>query len=77
MSVRDIAAQEASVTAYRFVIGRYQHRDTLRCEIVSRDPDAAGRVSALVGSQLRLAAEVVAVDALPDGPAIVDERDWS
>lgn len=70
-------AQEASVTAYRFVIGRHQHRDTLRCEIVSRDPDAAGRVSALVGSQLRLAAEVVAVDALPDGPAIVDERDWS
>ncbi|MDQ4105086.1 MAG: AMP-binding protein [Actinomycetota bacterium] len=70
-------AQEASVTAYRFVIGRHQHRDTLRCEIVSCDPDAIGRVSALVRSQLRLAADVVAVDALPDGPVIVDERDWS
>ncbi|MGH3786514.1 MAG: phenylacetate--CoA ligase family protein [Pseudonocardiaceae bacterium] len=70
-------AQEASVTAYRFVIGRHQHRDTLRCEIVSGDPHAASRVSTLVRSQLRLTADVVAVDALPGGPAIVDERDWS
>lgn len=70
-------AQEASVTAYRFVIGRHQHRDTLRCEIVSPDPDAATRVSALVRSQLRLTADVVVVDTLPDSPTILDERDWS
>ncbi len=69
------------LAGYRFVVARAEHRDTLRCEIV---PDAAADATAVteavreqVRATLRLSADVVPVSALPDGPAIVDERDWS
>lgn len=71
----------AGVAAYRFVIGRADHVDTLRCEVVpvagtGTDPllaDLAHRVR----DGLRFRAEVVAVEALADGGPLVDTRDWS
>ncbi|NYF99317.1 phenylacetate--CoA ligase family protein [Janibacter cremeus] len=72
------------VTDYRFVIGREDHVDTLRCEIVPTgggDPTAlaalTGQVAQRVREGLRFRAEVVAVSRLTpgDGP-LLDERDW-
>jgi hypothetical protein len=55
--------------------------DTLRCEIVATAGTDFGKVAALVRdrvrSRLRLAADVVAVTALPEGPSIRDEREWA
>jgi phenylacetate-CoA ligase len=69
------------LSAYRFVIGRAEHLDTLRCEVVAApgaDPDAlAGQVRDRIRTALRFAADVVCVEGLPEGPALVDERDWS
>jgi phenylacetate-CoA ligase len=65
------------VSAYRFVVGRAEHKDTLRCEIVADDPSVIDRVHDRIRGQLRLSAEVVRVPSLPAGPSIVDERDWS
>lgn len=68
------------VVDYRFVIDRVQHRDVLRCEIVTAGADAAGvtdRVGAAIRSGLRFDADVAVVDGLPgDGRPIVDVRRW-
>lgn len=70
------------VTAFRIVVGRFEHRDTLRCEVVV-DPgassssvlaDAAHRIK----EGLRFTCDVEAVDALPDDAQVIsDDRDWS
>ncbi|GAA0923145.1 phenylacetate--CoA ligase family protein [Virgisporangium aurantiacum] len=73
-------AGEPGVTAHRFVIDRTDHRDDLRCEIVATpdsDPHLSQRVHDLIRAHLRLAADVVCVQTLPDGPTIHDQRDWS
>ncbi|HEX6074021.1 MAG TPA: AMP-binding protein [Micromonosporaceae bacterium] len=71
----------AGLAGYRFVVGRTEHVDTLRCEIVAAAGTDFGKVAALVRdrvrSRLRLAADVVAVTALPEGPSIRDEREWA
>jgi phenylacetate-CoA ligase len=75
-----VLAGEPGVTAHRFVIDRTDHRDNLRCEIVAAphsDPHLSERVHDLIRAHLRLAADVVCVPRLPDGPTIHDQRDWS
>jgi phenylacetate-CoA ligase len=71
----------SGLAGYRFVIGRSQHVDTLRCEIATVADVDSDKILTLVRdrvrSRLRLAADVVSVTALPEGPSIVDERDWS
>ncbi|MGH3645938.1 MAG: phenylacetate--CoA ligase family protein [Micromonosporaceae bacterium] len=71
----------AGLAGYRFVVGRHDHKDTLRCEVVlSAGADSTGVAAAVrdrVRARLRLSADVVAIDALPNGPSIVDEREWS
>jgi phenylacetate-CoA ligase len=72
-------AAEPGVAAYRFVIDRVEHRDTLRCELVpapGADPGLADRVQETIRSRLRLAADVIYVPALDDGPVFDDRRVW-
>jgi phenylacetate-CoA ligase len=73
-------AQIAGISRHRFVVGRAEHQDALRCELVAAggvDPtQLAAAVRDQIRAQLRLAAEVVCVTELPEGPAIVDQRDW-
>jgi phenylacetate-CoA ligase len=74
-----VLAAEAGVAAYRLVIDRVDHRDTLRCEVVpASDADAglADRVRAAIRSGLRLSADVICVPALDDGPVLDDRRVW-
>jgi phenylacetate-CoA ligase len=80
---RQAAAALAGVkglVGYRFVVGRVEHQDTLRCEIVAAPGvDGAALVAEVhdwIRASLRLGAEVIAVPALPEGPVMVDERDW-
>ena len=80
---RQAAAALASVAGlarYRFVVARVEHQDALRCEVIpapGADPVAlAAQVRDQIRAQLRLGAEVACVAELPDGPAIVDQRDW-
>ena len=73
-------AREPDVAAHRFIIDRIDHRDTLRCEIVptpAADPHLAERVHDLIRAHLRLSADVVCVAAIPDGPTVADQRDWT
>lgn len=69
------------VEDYRFVVGREDHVDTLRCEIVpatSGDPTPlTEQVAQRVRDGLRFRADVVAVTHLTpgDGP-LLDVRDW-
>jgi phenylacetate-CoA ligase len=79
---RQIAALMAAVpavAAYRFVIDRAEHRDTLRCELVAgdgADPDAlTAEVRERARSMLRFAVDVAAVAAVEGGP-LVDRRTW-
>ncbi|WP_256840849.1 phenylacetate--CoA ligase family protein [Ornithinimicrobium cryptoxanthini] len=70
------------VAGYRFVIGREDHKDTLRCEVVAEPGADADALVAEIGSRvregLRFRAEVVVVQALTEGEGpIVDTRDWS
>lgn len=71
----------AGLAGYRFVIDRASHVDTLRCDVVPGDgidpEELTGAVRERIRAQLRLAADVACVPALPDGPAIVDQRSWS
>jgi phenylacetate-CoA ligase len=72
-------ATEPGIAAYRFVIDRIEHRDTLRCELVpapDADADLADRIREKIRSQLRLAADVVCVPALDEGPVLDDRRVW-
>jgi phenylacetate-CoA ligase len=70
-----------SVVDHRFVIGRTDHLDTLRCEVVlapGTDPvDQVQQVTQRIREGLRFSAEVVAVDQLTpaEGP-ILDTRVW-
>ena len=72
--------QLPGLAAYRLVIGRVSHQDTLRCEVMASpgtDPAALTEtVRDRIRATLRFAAEVTCVPALPEGPALVDERDW-
>jgi len=70
------------VADYRFVVGRHDHKDTLRCEVVAEPgADTEELVAALgprVRDGLRFRADVVVVEALTDGDGpIVDTRDWA
>lgn len=72
----------AGVADYRFVVGRENHVDTLRCEVVlEAGVDAEQLVTALgarVREGLRFRADVVSVAALTDGDGpILDTRDWA
>ncbi|MBC7631311.1 hypothetical protein [Aeromicrobium sp.] len=70
------------VSGFRMVIGRVEHRDSLRCEIViepsSQSQAVVADVTSRIRQELRFSCEVEAVEALPAGSdTIVDERDWS
>jgi len=74
-----VLAAEPDIVAYRLVIDRVQHRDTLRCELVPAPGADAGlvdRVREAIRSRLRLGADVVCVPALDDGPIFDDRRVW-
>jgi len=63
------------------VIDRVEHRDVLRCEVVTGDSGDVERLAALVKerirSALRFEAEVVVVDDFDSqSPPIVDLRSW-
>lgn len=68
------------LVGYRFVVGRVSHQDSLRCEVVAStgaDPEElASAVRDRIRAALRFGADVVCVPALPEGPMLVDERDW-
>ncbi|WP_338748087.1 phenylacetate--CoA ligase family protein [Janibacter alittae] len=72
------------VEDYRFVIGRQDHVDTLRCEIVATDgddptalADLTGQIAQRVRDGLRFRAEVVAVSRLTPGEGpLLDVREW-
>lgn len=80
--VTSVMGGVTGVAQYCFVIGRENHVDSLRCEVV---PQAGTDSTALVASlasrvreALRFNAEVVAVTALTDGEGpILDTRDWT
>jgi phenylacetate-CoA ligase len=67
------------VAAYRFVIDRAAHLDSLRCELVPEpgvDVDTlASDVRERARSTLRFAIDVVVVPTVEGGP-IVDRRTW-
>jgi phenylacetate-CoA ligase len=72
-------AAEPGIAAYRFVIDRVEHRDTLRCELVpapGADAGLADRIRDKIRSRLRLAADVICVPALDEGPVLDDRRVW-
>jgi phenylacetate-CoA ligase len=79
--VEQVMARITGVTAYRFVVERAEHRDELRCEIVTApgedQKDVAKRIADAVRAGLRFKAAVEVVDELEtdDGP-IVDHRVW-
>lgn len=69
------------VRDYRFVVGRTDHVDTLRCEIVPQSgegtSDLVDLVTTRVRDGLRFRADVVAVEALSPGEGpLLDEREW-
>ena len=69
------------VDGYRFVVGRDEHRDALRCEVLLArgvvEEEVISRVRDGVRSGLRFDADVVAVDSLKPGESpLVDERTW-
>jgi phenylacetate-coenzyme A ligase PaaK-like adenylate-forming protein len=80
--IRAVMADVAGVARYRFVVGRREHVDELRCEIERAEgaPAVATLAEAVrerVRSALRFRVEVVPVDSLDaDTPVLVDEREW-
>jgi phenylacetate-CoA ligase len=79
--IRSVMSEVPEVTAYRFVVEREEHLDSLRCELVpAAGADAAAvveNVKERVRSALRFNAEVEVVESLePDAPALVDTRTW-
>ncbi|HEY0399965.1 MAG TPA: AMP-binding protein [Acidimicrobiia bacterium] len=80
--VTGVMAQVPSVSAYRFLIDRVEHRDVLRCEVVPAaegiDPGhLATEVHDTIRSGLRFDVEVLVVTALEAGAApITDLRTW-
>jgi len=80
--IRAVMAEVPGVARYRFVIERREHRDELRCEIVSEEgADLVALADAVrdrVRSGLRFRVEVEPVESLePDTPVLVDEREWT
>jgi phenylacetate-CoA ligase len=80
--VTAVMAQVPSVSAYRFLIDRVEHRDILRCEVVPAaegidHSHLAGEVHDTIRSGLRFDVEVLVVTALEAGAApITDLRTW-
>jgi phenylacetate-CoA ligase len=79
--VRSVMAEIPDVTRYRFVVGREEHRDVLRCEFVPAvGADAATLAEAVkerVRSALRFNADVEPVESLEaDASVLVDTRTW-
>lgn len=82
--VASVMADVAGVAGYRFVIGRSDHVDRLRCEVV---PDGSVDETVLVPDLttrvregLRFRADVVVVDdagLTPGDGVLVDTRDWA
>lgn len=66
----------AGLTRYRFVVTRTEHQDHLRCEVVLAPEADEAALRERIRNFLRLSAEVVRVEELPEGPTIVDLRDW-
>ncbi|WP_349827074.1 phenylacetate--CoA ligase family protein [Brevibacterium litoralis] len=65
-------AGTAGVDAFRFVIDRADHKDTVVLEYVGQaDPDG---LAEQVRSSLRFRVDVRAVDALPDDAGVLDDR---
>jgi len=79
--IAPVMAGVPGVADYRFVVGRENHVDTLRCEVVPAEGADAEEIVAALGPRvregLRFRADVVAVEQLSagDGP-ILDTRDW-
>jgi phenylacetate-CoA ligase len=80
MQVAQTMTGVSGVVRYRVLVDRVEHRDELRCEVVT-DEDAAEvaeRVTQRFREGLRFNVEVAVVEALPDdAPAFEDRRDWS
>lgn len=80
--IASVMTAAPDVLEHRFVIGRVDHVDTLRCEVVPA-PGADGQqvvqeVASRVRDGLRFRADVVAVERLTAGEGpILDTRDWS
>ena len=80
--VTAVMAQVPSVSAYRFLIDRVEHRDVLRCEVVPAaegidHSHLASEVHDTIRSGLRFDVEVQVVTALEAGAApITDLRTW-
>lgn len=75
--VAQVMSRHATVSAFRFLIDRVDHRDVLRCEIVTPDDQAAAAVREGIRSGLRFDVEVTVVPELePGSPAVVDLRTW-
>jgi phenylacetate-CoA ligase len=68
------------LAAFRFVIERHEHKDELRCEVVSGEgedvAELVSRVAERIRSALRFRSEVAPVDHLDEGPVIEDRRTW-
>ncbi len=68
------------IDRFRLVVGRADDRDTLLCEVVAVDgvdrAILAEAVRSRIRAGLRFDAEVLVVDALDDGPLVVDRRTW-
>ncbi|NDL59117.1 phenylacetate--CoA ligase family protein [Phytoactinopolyspora mesophila] len=68
------------VAAYRFVVDRVDHRDTLRCEVLpspGAHPEQVGaEVRDRVKAELRLTTEVELVEHVEDTSVLVDVRLW-
>jgi phenylacetate-CoA ligase len=80
--VTAVMSQVPSVSAYRFLIDRVDHKDVLRCEVVPAaegiDPaHLSSEVHDLIRSGLRFDVEVLVVTALEAGAKpITDLRTW-
>ena len=79
--LRAAMADVSGVAAYRFVVEREEHRDTLRCELQpSNDVDAAPLVETVkerMRSALRFNVEVdIRASLASDSPVLVDTRTW-
>ncbi len=78
---RTALAALPDLKSFRLLVDRFEHRDTLRCEVVPvAGADATGLAAAVkerIRSGLRFNAEVLVVAELaPDEPTIVDLRSW-
>jgi phenylacetate-CoA ligase len=78
--VTQVMGQVPEVAAYRFLIDRVDHKDSLRCEVVPADgaeSDVVAAVKAAVRSGLRFDVEVVVVASVDaDSPPFTDLRTW-